>query len=328
MSIRLAKPFCAGVARVRAKLAGRDRDLFDFLCSAGQLGYRLPDGDINLKAASGAKDPRKRLASEFSRLRDEDNETRLPGGWAPVRNRLARMLVNELDARDLREEDRALRVLLAYAPIALAPDLVLPKDPLSRAAWDTAVRVFSDLFPSNVKPMGPLECVHRRLAILQREAASGLRVGRLASGRRPGREGRRLAVDPQLMTLVGKAIGKEVEPGYMARYIFYTKPGDHIWPHPDDPRFPVTVLICILHEAPPNGSPGSAFLAYPPNGAIRRYPIAPGSALAVEPGMIHAREPLRRGERVALLSIGLSLHSQREGARRRGESPVSISDAE
>ena len=130
------------------------------------------------------------------------------------------------------------------------------------------------------------------------------------------------------MTLVGKAIGKEVEPGYMARYIFYTKPGDHIWPHPDDPKFPVTVLICILHEAPPNGSPGSAFLAYPPNGAIRRYPIAPGSALAVEPGMIHAREPLRRGERVALLSIGLSLHSQREGARRRGESPVSISDAE
>jgi hypothetical protein len=279
--------------------------LFDLLCAAGQLGYRLPDGDINLRHASGAKDPRKRLSGEFPWLRRQQRNAADVQAWTDAGNRLSRILASELAAPGGDEERRALRVLLAYATIALAPDCVVPRRPSARAAWRCVVKLFARLFPSNVEPMGQLECVQRRLTMLTREVAAGLRIGRLASGKRPGPAGRALAVDPELIAQVGQALGKEFAPGYMARYLYYTKPGDHIWPHPDDPQWAVTVLVCVLHEFPPGESAGSAFLAYSPRGSSTRYPLAPGSALAVEPGLIHAREPVRKGERVVLLSIGL-----------------------
>ena len=305
MSIRLAKPFCAAVARVRGQLKDRERVLFDLMCAAGQLGYRLPDDDINLRAASGVKDPRKRLFREFPQLRRGALKTSSPKDWARASERVARLLLTVLDVKDIDAEDRALRILLAYAPIALAPDCAVPQDSASRAAWNTSVKLFSKLFPSTVQSMGPLDCVHRRLVALKRESRAGLRIGRLASGGRPGPEGRRLSVDPELIASVGQALGKKMAPGYMARHLFYARAGDHIWPHPDDPKFAVTVLVCIRHEVPPGLARRSAFVAYPPNGSIKRYDLAPGSALAVEPGMIHAREPVAEGERVALLSIGL-----------------------
>ena len=92
----------------------------------------------------------------------------------------------------------------------------------------------------------------------------------------------------------------------MARYLFYTKPGDHIWPHPDDPKPAVNFLICISHELPRRSAARSAFLAYAPDGSVKRYEIAPGNGLVFEPGIVHAREPVRPGERVVLLSIGLN----------------------
>jgi hypothetical protein len=301
VSIRFAKPFRPAVTRVRELFAGRDRALFDFLCAAGQLGHRLPDDDIKLSAASGVRDPRRRLAREFPR-RKRTGSAQL---WARSRARLVPKLLEILKVKKLPEEDRALRVLLAYVTIALAPDCSIPRDPLSRAAWDTAVELFHKLLPSRLAATGPLDCILRRLRKMNRESAAGLRLGRLGSGRTPGPQGRELAVDPELIARVGKTLGRKFEPGYLARYLFYAKPGDHIWPHPDDPKYAVTVLVCLRHEHPPGTKRKSAFRAYWPDGSIERFDLAPGEALAVEPGLIHAREPIRRGERVVLLSIGL-----------------------
>jgi hypothetical protein len=299
MSVRIDHPFRAAIAAVREGLGGRDRILFDLLCAAGQLGYRLPDDDVNVRHASGARDPRRRLELEFPSAGRVD-------GWSRVAERLAKRLRAELAERG-GGEYRPLRVLLAYAPSALAPDCVLPRDPLLRAAWKSCVGMFAGLFPSVLRPLGRLDCVEpQRLAVLRREAARGLAVGRRASGLRPGREGRRLAVDPSLMALVGGALRKGVAAGFQARYLFYTKPGDHIWPHPDDPKFSVSVLLCIEHELAPGRSAGSAFLAYRPDGSIERHELSAGRALAVEPGLVHAREPVQPGERVIMLSIGLT----------------------
>ena len=297
---------------VRPQLTGREQALFDFLCAAGQLGYRLPDGDIKLRAAAGTKDPRRRLVREFPGLLNGSGTVPRATSlaWSRASERLTRVLVKKLARTKLAEEERALRILLAYATIALAPDCIVPRDPVSRAAWDTALNLFAQLFPSKVRSLGALDCVHRRLPALRREVAAGLRKGRIASGKTPGPQGRELAVDPALIALVEKAIGKELVPGYMARFLFYTKPGDHIWPHPDDPQWAVTVLICIRHDLPPGGGTGSAFLGYHRDGSVKRYEIPPGSALAVEPGLIHAREPVQDGERVALLSIGLCAPDQ------------------
>ncbi len=290
---------------MRASLSGRERALFDVFSVAGQLGYRLPDDDINLRHASGRKDPRLRLAQEFRQLRRGHDLARERASWRRAGQRLVRRLLKELGAKNISEEDRSLRVLLAYAAIALAPDCAVPTDPLWRLVWDIAVDLFARLFPSRVKHIGQLNCIRERLPALKRETSAGLKIGRLASGATPGPQGRMLAVDPQLLSSVGRALGKPMAPGYMARFLFYTRRGDHIWPHPDDPKFAATVLACIRHDLAPDQTEGSAFVAYSANGKAKRYPLTPGSVLAVEPGLLHAREPVRRGERVVLLSIGL-----------------------
>lgn len=320
MSIRLEKPFRASVADLRERLPEGDRTFFDLLCSAGQLCYRLPHDDINVRHVSGERDPRKRLARDFAGMNGDGGAVR-GGDWTRTGTRVARFVQSALEARG-DADYRALRVLLAYTPGALAPDCAIPRDPLLRAAWRSVIGLFADLFPSAIRPLGPLACLDaRRLAILKRETKAGRRKGRRASGVRAGPEGRRLAVDPRLMAAVGKALGKKMVPGYQARYLFYTRVGDHFWPHPDDPQYALQVLVCVDHELPRGARNGSAFLAYGRDGSVTRHEVAPGSALAISPGQVHGREPMQEGERLVMLSIGLQVEP---GARRprRTERPA------
>jgi hypothetical protein len=205
------------------------------------------------------------------------------------------------------ETYRFLRVLLGNASIALAPDCRVPTNPVLLAAWKTVVALFARLYRSTIRPLGHLPWLDEStLAKLKGETARGRARGRFASGMRPGPAGRELAVDRRLMKAVGKALGLSVVPGYEARYNFYTRDGDYFWPHPDDPEYAVNVLICLDHKRPARGT-GSALLAYRPDGSVERYELAPGSALAIEArGLVHAREPMRRGERLTMLSIAVN----------------------
>ncbi len=295
------------MARLRAALKSSparriepERHLFELLCVAGELGYRLPDDDINLRHGSGAKDPRRRLAREFPRrLR----ASRSPVAWARAADRLTRRLTAELAARG-DGESRPLRVLLSYASSALAPDCSVPREAFLRAAWGTSVDVFARLYPTAIRRLGRLPCVDgAALARLRREAAPGLRVGRTASGRRPGPTGRALAVDPSLMRLLGKALGRRIVPGYQAKLLYYLRPGDHVWPHPDDPSYTANCLLCIDHVIPKGQRRGSALLTYRPDGSVERHELEPGHALVMDSALVHAREPVREGEHILLLSI-------------------------
>ena len=106
------------------------------------------------------------------------------------------------------------------------------------------------------------------------------------------------------MGLASEALDKTVTPAFGARYVFYTRPGDFFWPHPDDPEFGVNILVCISRSLPPGQSSGSAFLAYRRDGSVERHELLPGTAIAVKArGCVHGREPLVKGEHVALLSI-------------------------
>ena len=303
MSIRLSRPFRASVASVRPVIEDeRERVVFDLLCAAGELAYRLPDDHVSLRTVAGAKDPRRRLAREFSRRGPGPTAGR-GDAWRRAGRRLARRLEPMIAARG-GDELRGLRALLGYAPTGLAPDCVVPADPLMRVAWETIVRLLARLFRSQVRSLGRPACLDAALlARLNREAAPGLRVGRTASGRRPGPDGRALAVDPALARLVSRALGRRLAPGYQAKFLYYTRAGDHIWPHPDDPRYAVALLLCIDRTLPLRSASGSAFLAYRPDGSVKRYELEVGSALAMESGLVHAREPVRDGEHVVLFSI-------------------------
>jgi hypothetical protein len=305
LGITLPRPFNTSVAEVRSKLTGpgcgRDLALFDLLCVAGHLGRSLPNTNSNRGTVNGRRDPRIRLAQLSARMKGTSRE------WTATSARLVRFLTRELTRHEGEDAYRALRVLLGNASIALAPDCVVPADPSLLVAWKTVVALFARLYSSAIRPLGRLRWLDaRHLAALQRETARGRSRGRRASGMRPGPSGRALAVDPRLMRRVRKALGKPVSPGYEARYIFYAKDGDYFWPHPDDPEYAVNVLVCLDHKRPARGT-GSALLAYRPDGSVERYELTPGSALALEArGLVHAREPMRRGERMTMLSIAVN----------------------
>jgi hypothetical protein len=227
--------------------------------------------------------------------------------WTATSARLVRSLARTLRPRGKADPYRLLRVLLGNASIALAPDCHVPADAALLIAWKTVVALFARLYSSAIRPLGRLKWLdEERLATLKRETLRGRARGRHASGMRPGPAGRALAVDLRLMKTVSKALGLSVAPGYEARYNFYGREGDYFWPHPDDPEYAVNVLVCLDHKRPANGT-GSALLAYRPDGSVERYELTPGSALAFEArGLVHAREPMRRGERMTMLSIAMN----------------------
>lgn len=299
MSSRLARLARAAVAEVRSTLSARGRSLFALILAAGDLGFRLPT-NVNLREVSGDRDPRRRLEPLLRRMQRDG------GPWTAERDRLVRRIVDVLRRRGDRD-GRPLRVLVAYAGGALSPDGLPPADPILAAAFGAVVRVFPRLYRGAVRPLGRLSFVSAAdLERLLRETRSNVRRGRKSSGRRPGLRGRELAVDPRLMARVGRALGRAVTPGYEARYIFYAKPGDFFWPHPDDPKYSANLLLCLERTPPSDGGRPSAFFAYPAKGARRRVDLRPGQALVAEArGILHGREPLRRGEKVTLLSIEL-----------------------
>jgi hypothetical protein len=302
LGVTLPEPCRVSVEAVRAKLTAREQALFDLLCVAGHLGQSFPNSNTNRRTMIGARDPRKRLMRLAARMPDGTARE-----WSTARTRLLRLLVRELTTHERDEAYQALRVLLGSTAIGLAPDCLVPREPALLTAWKTVVALFARLYSSTIKPLGRLRWLDpETLAVMRRETARGRARGRSASGMRPGPAGRMLAVDPRLMKAVGKALGLHVEPGYEARYIFYRRDGDFFWPHPDDPEYAVNVLVCLDHKRPATGT-GSALLAYRPDGAVERYELTPGSALAVEArGLVHAREPMRRGERMTMLSIAVN----------------------
>lgn len=300
----LDKRFRAGVAALRAPLDGRERVLFDLLCRAGQLGHALP-GDANLGLVTGPRDPRLPLRRSLRSALRRDDGADDRGEWRRTGARLTRYLLNELRRHDGDDAYRRVRVLLGNSSIALAPDGLVSQDPVFRTAWTTIVDLFAGLYPSKAVPLGLLEWVRpRALARLRRELFTGLERGRSASGMRPGPEGRKLAIDPRLMARASQALDTTVTAAYAARYVFYTRPGDFFWPHPDDPEFAVNILVCLSRSLAPGRSVGSAFLAYRRDGSVERHELTPGTAIAVEArGCVHGREPLLPGEHVALLSV-------------------------
>jgi hypothetical protein len=314
LGFRLAPRFGPAVDLVRARLTGLERALFDLLSVAGHLGQKLPNTNANTRTLAGMADPRRELTRLLPRLPQASSRE-----WTRARVRLVRLLAGELSRHLDAKETYPLHVLLGSAPIALAPDCVVPAAPILLTAWKTVVSVFARVYSSSIEPLGQLAWLDAtRLAALRRETLAGRARGRRASGMRPGRAGRELAVDPRLMRRVGRALGITASPGYEARYIFYTKDGDYFWPHPDDPEYPVNVLVCLDHQRPNRTPTSSALLAYRPDGSLERYELTPGSALAVEArGLVHAREPMRRGERMTMLSIAVKAGRHQTPSRAR-----------
>ena len=323
MSIRVPPRFRPAVEEIRGVLKGHEQRLFDLLCFAANIGCRFPQLDINFDRLTGPSDPRRRFARGLKRIVGSALQGTTDREWAASGVPLARLLIRTLSQRNLttRGPDgkyEPLGVLLASAPSGLALDCTVPAATIPRIAWKIVVQVYAALFPSGIARLHLDWIDQRHLALLAREAANGQRKGRAASGLRPGPAGRRLALDPRLLAAAGRALGKAVVPACEARYVYYTRPGDYFWPHPDDPEIAVNVFICLDHIVPRGCITRSAFLAYPPDGSVERYELTPGHAIAAETqGLMHAREAIKRGEQITLLVIARHLAKPTQLTKRR-----------
>ena len=231
--------------------------------------------------------------------------------WSTAGARLERRLVRMLQPRRTSAVHTAradaLRSLLSYAPSILGIECQVPADALRRTAWTTVIRVMGAVQASRVARVDLPFIDRRRLRRLVVEAQREFRPDRDASGATPGLSGRRLAVDPRLAQIVGAALGERLQPAFIARYVFYSRPGEYFWPHTDSPLVHVNVFVCLEHHVPEGTSRPSAFVGYRPDGSAERFEMRPGQAIAAHTqGLVHAREPLQDGERVTLLAIALA----------------------
>ncbi|MFN7976783.1 MAG: hypothetical protein U0P30_01520 [Vicinamibacterales bacterium] len=317
MPYRLPASTAAAVRRARRGLRGTSRLLFDLLCLAGHLGRAFPYRLANTALVAGPRDPRRPLRRFLARQIGQ-RATPSPARW----RRASAVLVEHIGASILTAHDdpalHPVRLLLGNASIALAPDCAVPTEPALRAAWDTLVAAYGRRYGDAVHVLTPLPWLDRRtLATMRREAARGVREGRGASGMRPGLHGRVLAIDPRLMRRVSRVLGRRVVPAYEARYVFYTRPGDYFFPHPDDPEHALNLLVCLDRRPPDGHRRPSAFLAYRANGVVERHEVPVGGVVVAEArGVIHAREALGPGERVTLLSIAARYAPARRASRR------------
>lgn len=121
----------------------------------------------------------------------------------------------------------------------------------------------------------------------------------------PGPVARRVTAHPGWRTLMRRELQGEPRPPYHAAYLYYDQPGAGIAPHVDDPEFAINVILMVTRT--PSGEDGSAIVLHPPGRAPLRTVLQPGEAILLEAdGLVHAREPMKRGERATILSMGFS----------------------
>lgn len=296
--------------------------LFDVLCLSATLGYNLPQDDINIHDLAGRLNPRPKLTRGTTRILGREGASVTAREWNAAGRRLTARLVRTLSARNLATPDadgnyEPLRSLLSFAPSILALDCTVPqKKPVHVAAWTVVIRVLGRLHPSGVARLELPWVDRRRFATLAREARGAFLGGR-ASGERPGLSGRRLAIDPRLADAVSRAMHTAVEPAFIAQYVFYTRDGDYFWPHTDSLRVYVNVFICLEHQVPDGQERCSAFVGYHEDGTVERFELRAGDVIAAHTqGLVHAREPLMKGERVTLLAVAMKQAERRAGATR------------
>jgi hypothetical protein len=191
----------------------------------------------------------------------------------------------------------------------LAPETQIPKRPCLAAAWRVIVGALADAMPARAICIGRPPFLGDAMLEELRAEAAGLRAWGARSCVRPGPLGRRLAVSRELTVAVGSALGYAVAPNYDASLLFYTPPGDFaapFAPHIDNDTYKITAILMLDRHQAADGSPGSALLAYRPDGSADRIELEPGELAVTEQGRVHAREPLKAGEQVTVLVIALA----------------------
>lgn len=204
---------------------------------------------------------------------------------------------------------------LAAAIDALVSDRGIGAAGSDDAQWQALLRAMAAARSAGYAVLGrPAFVSEERLEALAGEARE-LRAGAEPAGHGAGQAGqlyadpgpvaRRLVVDPGWGELCRQALGFERRPPYTAGYLYYERPGAGIVPHVDDPDFAVNVIMVVARST--SAGARSATVLHPAGEPPVRVVLEPGEAVLLEAdGLVHAREGMRAGERVTVLSMGFT----------------------
>ena len=110
-----------------------------------------------------------------------------------------------------------------------------------------------------------------------------------------------LATSLQLSKLVARQF-PSVEPTGIGTYIYYNNPGDGLDPHVDTEVYSVNVIMMIDHVY--QSSP-SNLLVYRDSVIPKEITLRPGELAVINAGsVVHAREDMKDGEHLHILTIG------------------------
>jgi hypothetical protein len=198
------------------------------------------------------------------------------------------------------------KLLLCIAAGGLAPEGHPPVDGPEAAAFRTVVDCLGRIHPTGLLYRGrPDFMTDELLARLQAESDEVRKVAVrsdlyfLGCG---GPTADALAVSGELRALVDQ-LAEGMEPTGIASYLFYDEPGCGLSPHVDTDVFTLNAILMLRHEHA-SESP-SHLVLYSPEGEEERLLLEPGEiALLFAGGTVHAREPVKEDERIALLTLG------------------------
>lgn len=95
-----------------------------------------------------------------------------------------------------------------------------------------------------------------------------------------------------------------VEPTSKANYLYYDAVGLGIEPHIDNEEFSLNAIMMLEHSYEQDPS---ALVLYPPGAPAERIYLQPGELIVMfADSVVHAREPVKSGERVRIVAFGFS----------------------
>lgn len=203
------------------------------------------------------------------------------------------------------EEVENYKLLLCMAAGGLAPRGNEPSTPQKVAAFGSVVDCLRALGLRGSPWVGrPDFMTDDLLRELQAESSAVHSVAKLTDRYLLGFGGpvvERFARSDVLVDLV-RASYPDVTPTGIASYIYYDDPGHGLDPHVDTETYAVNAILMLKHEF---ASDPAALLLYEEGVSPRRILMSPGQMAVINAGsVVHAREDMKAGERVHIVTIG------------------------
>ena len=197
------------------------------------------------------------------------------------------------------------KLLLGIAAGGLSPDGSLPSSGPASRAFETVLRCLAKVQPTGAIWRGRPDFMSDQLLDSLQAEARANRIDAIRHDRYylgcGGAVADSLALSTELVELVNQVANGMVPTG-VASYLWYDEPGCGLSAHIDTETFTLNGILMLEHrysEAP------SHLVLLPPGGTRERVLLQPGELLLLfAGGTVHARENVKPGESVSLLTIG------------------------